>query len=111
MSSVSCLSFLFNLNIFKFINGENFQIQNTENIPPQVIKRILKEINDINSENIDGIKLIPNEQDICDIQAFIDGPGKTFRYNSNRIILKIILSELKNKIIILTHYIILFNFF
>jgi len=50
---------------------------NTENIPPQVIKRILKEINEINNENLDGIKLIPNEQDICDIQAFIEGPADT----------------------------------
>lgn len=50
---------------------------NTENIPPQVIKRVLKEINEINSENMDGIRLIPNEQDICDIQAFIDGPADT----------------------------------
>lgn len=53
---------------------------NTENIPPQVIKRVLKEINEINSENLDGIRLIPNEQDICDIQAFIDGPADTPYY-------------------------------
>lgn len=53
---------------------------NTENIPPQVIKRVLKEINEINSENLDGIRLIPNEQDICDIQAFIDGPCDTPYY-------------------------------
>jgi ubiquitin-conjugating enzyme E2 S len=55
-------------------------LQNTENIPPQVIKKVLKEINEINSEPLDGVRLIPNEQDICDIQALIDGPGKSFRY-------------------------------
>lgn len=50
---------------------------NTENIPPQVIKRVLREISEITSEPLDGIKLIPNEQDVCDIQAFIDGPADT----------------------------------
>jgi len=65
---------------------------NTENIPPQVIKRVLKEINEINSENIDGIRLIPNEQDICDIQAFIDGPADT-PYFSGVFRLKLILCK------------------
>lgn len=50
---------------------------NSENIPPQVIKRILKEINDVSNEPLEGIKLISNEQDICDIQAIIDGPAGT----------------------------------
>lgn len=50
--------------------------QNSENIPPQVIKRILKEINDITNEPVEGVKLVSNEQDICDIQAVIDGPGE-----------------------------------
>lgn len=65
---------------------------NTENIPPQVIKRVLKEINEINSENMDGIRLIPNEQDICDIQAFIDGPADT-PYYSGVFRLKLILCK------------------
>jgi len=50
---------------------------NTENIPPQVIKKVLKEINDLTAENLDGVQLVPNELDICDIQAFIDGPADT----------------------------------
>ncbi|RNA15643.1 Ubiquitin-conjugating enzyme E2 S [Brachionus plicatilis] len=50
---------------------------NTENIPPQVIKRILKEIAEISSEPLDGIKLISNDQDVSDIQALIDGPADT----------------------------------
>jgi len=53
---------------------------NTENIPPQVIKRILKEISELNAEPLDGIRLMPNEQDMCDIQAFIDGPADTPYY-------------------------------
>lgn len=50
---------------------------NTENIPPQVIKKVLKELSEIASEPLEGIKLIPSEQDICDIQGIIDGPAGT----------------------------------
>jgi ubiquitin-conjugating enzyme E2 S len=50
---------------------------NAENIPPQVIKRVIKEISEITSEPLDGIKLISNEQDVSDIQAFLDGPADT----------------------------------
>lgn len=53
---------------------------NTENIPPQVIKKVLKEINDLTAENLDGVQLVPNELDICDIQAFIEGPADTPYY-------------------------------
>jgi ubiquitin-conjugating enzyme E2 S len=63
---------------------------NTENIPPQVIKRVLKEISDIlgstgghgvsvtsHQSSLEGITLIQNETDVCDIQAFIEGPQST----------------------------------
>lgn len=53
---------------------------NSENIPPQVIKRILKEIAEITSEPLDGIKLVSNDQDVSDIQALIDGPADTPYY-------------------------------
>ena len=57
-----------------------------------MIKRVLKEITDIASENLDGIRLIPNEQDICDIQAFIDGPCDT-PYHGGAFRLKLILCK------------------
>ena len=50
-------------------------LKNAENIPPQVIKRVIKEISEITTEPLDGIRLISNEQDVSDIQAYIDGPG------------------------------------
>lgn len=37
----------------------------------------MKEIADISSEPLDGIKLISNDQDVSDIQALIDGPADT----------------------------------
>ncbi len=77
MSSVN-LAFIF-IALVLCVNINFIYFKNTENIPPQVIKKVLKEINEITTESLDGIRLIPNEQDICDIQAFIDGPGKCFK--------------------------------
>ena len=37
---------------------------------------MIKEISEITSEPLDGIRLISNEQDVSDIQAFLDGPCK-----------------------------------
>eukprot|EP01087_Luapelamoeba_hula_P019845 TRINITY_DN6640_c1_g1_i1.p1 TRINITY_DN6640_c1_g1~~TRINITY_DN6640_c1_g1_i1.p1 ORF type:complete len:255 (+),score=103.37 TRINITY_DN6640_c1_g1_i1:86-850(+) len=56
-----------------------------ENIPPSSIRRIAGELRKLTLTPADGVKLIPNEGDITDIQAFIEGPvgtpyeGGTFR--------------------------------
>lgn len=47
-----------------------------ENIAPQVLKRVAKEITELASNCPDGIKMIVNEEDITDIQAIITGPGE-----------------------------------
>lgn len=48
-----------------------------ENLPPHIIKRISREVIDL-SENppAEGIKMYINEEDITDIQASIEGPGR-----------------------------------
>ena len=46
-----------------------------ENIPPACIRRIANEIKKLTVTPAEGIKLIPNECDITDIQALIEGPG------------------------------------
>jgi ubiquitin-conjugating enzyme E2 S len=46
-----------------------------ENISPQVLRRVAKELSDLATSAMDGIKIIVNEEDITDIQALIDGPG------------------------------------
>jgi len=48
-----------------------------ENISPAVIKRISKELLEINAEPPEGIRVIINYEDICDIQAWILGPEST----------------------------------
>ena len=47
-----------------------------ENLAPQVSRQICKELHHLISEPPEGIKAILNEEDISDIQAIIDGPGK-----------------------------------
>lgn len=52
-----------------------FQSSNVENLSPQIIRHIAKEVADLTKDPPEGIKVIPNEEDITDIQATIEGPG------------------------------------
>jgi ubiquitin-conjugating enzyme E2 S len=46
-----------------------------ENISPGTIRKVIGEIRKLMETPIDGVKIIPNETDITDIQAIIEGPG------------------------------------
>ncbi|CAJ0645240.1 11668_t:CDS:2 [Entrophospora sp. SA101] len=48
-----------------------------ENISPVIIKRISKELNVLVAQPPEGIRVIINELDVCDIQAWILGPEGT----------------------------------
>ncbi|KAJ3416115.1 ubiquitin-conjugating enzyme E2 S [Chytridiales sp. JEL 0842] len=48
-------------------------------LPPNVVRRIAKDINDIKKQAPDGVKLIINEDDLLDIQAWIQGPGTPYQ--------------------------------
>lgn len=50
---------------------------NVENLSPQIIRHIAKEVADLTKDPPEGIKVIPNEEDITDIQATIEGPAGT----------------------------------
>jgi len=52
-------------------------MSSNENIPPEVIRRIVKEIKELTQNALEGVKIMPNEEDITDIQATIDGPADT----------------------------------
>lgn len=52
-----------------------FQISNVENLSPQIIRQLTKELHELVTEPPEGIKVQINEEDITDIQAYIDGPG------------------------------------
>lgn len=47
-----------------------------ENVSPQVIRRVTKEVMELTESPPEGIKVFINEEDITDIQATITGPGK-----------------------------------
>eukprot|EP00041_Stephanoeca_diplocostata_P003751 m.37620 g.37620 ORF g.37620 m.37620 type:complete len:65 (-) comp14582_c0_seq1:731-925(-) len=46
-----------------------------ENLCPQTIRRVAKEVGKLVSAPPEGIKLHVNDEDITDIQATITGPG------------------------------------
>ncbi len=58
---------------------------NVENLPPQVIKRISKEVIELTESPPEGIKLVINEEDITDVQATIEGPGKEMAFSLWRV--------------------------
>ena len=47
-----------------------------ENVSPQVIRRVSKEVMELAESPPEGIKVFVNEEDITDIQATIIGPGR-----------------------------------
>ena len=50
---------------------------NMENLSPQIIRQVAKEIGDLQKEPPEGIKIQPNEEDMTDLQATIEGPSGT----------------------------------
>jgi len=55
----------------------NSTLSSIENILPTVIIKIAKELNELVEKPPEGIKIIPNEENITDIQALIEGPSDT----------------------------------
>lgn len=47
-----------------------------ENLSPQIIRRVAKEMAELVAQTPEGIRVILNEADVTDIQAVIEGPGK-----------------------------------
>ncbi|KAE8593531.1 hypothetical protein XENTR_v10019177 [Xenopus tropicalis] len=50
---------------------------NVENLPPHIIRQVYKEVSTLTSDPPEGIKIIPNEEDITDVQVNIEGPEGT----------------------------------
>lgn len=51
-------------------------MSNVENLSPQIIRQVVKEMTAISLNSPEGIKVQINEADVTDIQAVIEGPGK-----------------------------------
>ena len=67
-------------NIVGCVCARSLQVSgsNVENVSPQVIRRVTKEVMELAESPPEGIKVFVNEEDITDIQATIIGPGKKY---------------------------------
>ncbi|KAJ5075905.1 hypothetical protein M0811_06767 [Anaeramoeba ignava] len=63
-----------------------------ENISPMVLKRVMKELAELNKTPLDGIKIIFEEDNISEIHAIIQGPEKT-PYEGGNFTMKLVLSS------------------
>ena len=62
------------------------QVSNVENFSPQIIKRVAKELHELTSSPPEGIKIFMNDEDITNIQASIEGPGKATQTRNDYLI-------------------------
>lgn len=82
MASVS--TNVINFHIFRsqkegFFDKNRFHFQtssNVENLSPQIIKQVARELQGLASNPPEGIKIFTNDEDITDIQATIEGPSE-----------------------------------
>jgi len=50
---------------------------NVENLSPQIIRQVTKELYELTNSPPEGIRVLLNEEDVTDIQAQLDGPAGT----------------------------------
>jgi len=50
---------------------------NVENLSPQIIRQIAKELTQLQKEPPEGVKIFLNDHDVTDIQAALEGPAGT----------------------------------
>lgn len=48
---------------------------NVENLSPQIIRGVVREMQQLVNEPPEGIKVQINDEDVTDIQAYIEGPA------------------------------------
>ncbi|KAL1450622.1 hypothetical protein WDU94_002964, partial [Cyamophila willieti] len=67
-------------------------MSNVENLSPQIIRRVSKELQDLIKTPPEGIHVCINEEDVTDVQAIIDGPAGT-PYSNGYFRVKLLLSK------------------
>ncbi|XP_039559574.1 ubiquitin-conjugating enzyme E2 S-A-like, partial [Passer montanus] len=53
------------------------QTPNAENLPPQTLRLLCREVSLLSADPPDGIKVFPNDEDVTDLQVAIEGPEGT----------------------------------
>lgn len=61
------------------------QMSNVENLSPQTIRQVLKELSELQKNAPEGIKVQFNDNDVTDIHAVLEGPGNCRAYNKYRL--------------------------
>lgn len=69
------LIFYFSVSFFFHFYLNKMQSSNVENLSPQIIRQVNREMLEIYTNAPEGIKVQINETDVLDIQAVIEGPG------------------------------------
>ncbi|XP_066923534.1 ubiquitin-conjugating enzyme E2 S-like [Clytia hemisphaerica] len=67
-------------------------VSNSENLSPQVLRTVAKQLHVLQSEPPEGIKIFMNEGDLTDIQASIEGPLGT-PYEGGSFKMKLVLGK------------------
>uniref|UniRef100_A0A8C3MNJ0 E2 ubiquitin-conjugating enzyme n=5 Tax=Passeriformes TaxID=9126 RepID=A0A8C3MNJ0_GEOPR len=57
--------------------GGAWQTPNAENLPPQTLRLLCREVSLLSADPPDGIKVFPNDEDVTDLQVAIEGPEGT----------------------------------
>lgn len=65
---------------------------NVENVSPQILRQVAKELLDLQKDPPEGIRIFMNEEDLTDIQAAVDGPEET-PYAGGHFRIKLVLSR------------------
>jgi len=52
-------------------------MSNMENVAPQVVRAVAKQIQALATEAMEGVQMILNEEDMTDVQAIVEGPPGT----------------------------------
>lgn len=65
---------------------------NVENVSPQILRQVTKELMDLQKDPPEGIRVVINEHDITDVQATVDGPEQT-PYAGGHFRVKLVLSK------------------
>jgi len=71
------LDTLFALDLVSRNESLAAMVSNVENLNPQVMRYISKEIKELVEKPLEGIHVIVNDDDITELQAVIDGPADT----------------------------------
>ena len=53
------------------------QTSNVENLPPQTIRLVARELASLQTAPPEGIRVLFSEQDVTQVEALIDGPGES----------------------------------